>query len=124
MIIERTTTFLGDKDSRTVKLLFDSGATISCINSDLAHELANTIKLAKPFEVGTAAANTFMRIEEAAVFQFELEGHALYDMFVLVPGLNAEVIIGVDTLQKFHAKLDFETGAITLDANAGKLQLI
>jgi hypothetical protein len=46
------------------------------------------------------------------------------DVFVIVPNLNAEVVIGVDTMQKYHCKLDFAEGYIWVEPNAGKLMLM
>lgn len=124
MIIERTLPYTGLLGTAPLKTLFDSGATLSCINPEKAKQIATPFPLHQPFEVGTAHEGTFLKINEFVQLGFELEGHKLWDLFVLVPGLSAEVVIGVDTLQKYHAKLDFQDGTITLDPNAGKLMLM
>ena len=47
----------------------------------------------------------------------------LSDEFVVVPGLNEEGIIGVNTLQKWRIKLDFEHDTVIVDPKVSKLIL-
>lgn len=47
----------------------------------------------------------------------------LSDEFMVVPGLSEEAIIGVNTLQKWRIKLDFEHDTIIIDPKVAKLIL-
>jgi hypothetical protein len=47
----------------------------------------------------------------------------LSDEFMIVPGLSEEVIIGVNTLQKWRIKLDFENDTVVIDPKVAKLIL-
>jgi predicted aspartyl protease len=124
MIIQRKLKFKGSQGQAELDTLFDSGATMSCIHPDKAKLVEKLSLLPEPFNVGTASAGTYLEIKEYATLVFYLNDHRLIDVFLVVPNLNAEVVIGVDTLQKYHTKLDFETGEIILDPNAGKLMLM
>jgi predicted aspartyl protease len=124
MIIQRHLPYKGKLGTASLHTLFDSGATVSCIHPDKAKDISIPVELAKPIMVGTAAEGTFLYIKEYVHLFFELEGHELMDIFVIVPNLNAEVVIGVDTLQKYHCKLDFKEGTISVEPSAGKLMLM
>jgi predicted aspartyl protease len=124
MIIQRELPYKGKLGTATLHTLFDSGATVSCIHPDKVKGIATPVELAEPIMVGTAAEGTFLYIKEYVHLFFELEGHKLMDVFVIVPNLNAEVVIGVDTMQKYHCKLDFAEGTIWVEPSAGKLMLM
>jgi len=124
MIIQQDLTYYGNLGSKKVHTLFDSGATISCISEKVIKGLEKPNKLFKPIEIGTAAVGTMLKINHYVVLWFDLEGHHLSDIFFIIPTLNADVVIGVDTLQKYHCKLDFKKGKVIVDPNAGKLMLM
>jgi predicted aspartyl protease len=124
MIIRRDIMFQGTAAKRVCNVLFDSGATLSFIREDIGIALGQLNTIPKPYHVQTAVEGQFMLLDKAVLGLFTLEGHELYDVFVLMPGQSEEVVIGVDTLQKYHCKLDFETGAIFVHPEAGKLMLI
>jgi predicted aspartyl protease len=124
MIIQRNLKYKGRLGENTLNTLFDSGATVSCIHPDKAKELSKPNDLPEKILIGTASEGHFLEIKEFVYLFFELEGHRLMDAFVLVPNLNAEVVIGVDTLQKYHCQLDFKEGKISVEPNAGKLMLM
>jgi predicted aspartyl protease len=124
MIIQRHLPYKGKLGTASLHTLFDSGATMSCIHPDKAKEIAIPVELPEKILVGTASEGHFLEIKEYVYLFFELEGHKLMDAFVIIPNLNAEVVIGVDTLQKYHCKLDFKEGTIWVEPSAGKLMLM
>lgn len=100
--------FEGSVGEKVVYALFDSGATYSCLNEEIAGFIETPAKLRTPLEIGTASANHYVVVEEAMRADFYHEDIRLSDEFMVVPGLSEEAIIGVNTLQKWRIKLDFE----------------
>lgn len=107
--------FTGSKGERMVYALFDSGATYSCLNTTIANEIETPAKLFEPMEIATASSAHFVIIEEAMRADFYHEDIRLSDEFMVVPGLSEEAIIGVNTLQKWRIKLDFEHDKVIIN---------
>ena len=123
-IIKLPLFFEGSKGERTVFTLFDSGATFSCIHLNIAKELATLEKMRKPLEVATASEGIYLRIEYRIVLDFYYNDIRLSDEFMVIPNLSEEAILGVNTLQKWRIKLDFEHDQVIVDPKVAKLQLI
>jgi len=100
--------FTGSKGEKMVYALFDSGATYSCLSTETAHEIETPAKLYEPMRIATASESHSVVVEEAMRADFYHEDIRLSDEFMVVPGLSEEAIIGVNTLQKWRIKLDFE----------------
>lgn len=100
--------FTGSKGEKMVYALFDSGATYSCLSAETANEIETPVKLYEPMKVTTASEAHYVLVEEAMRADFYHEDIRLSDEFMVVPGLSEEAIIGVNTLQKWRIKLDFE----------------
>lgn len=123
-IIKVPILFEGQKDSKILYALFDSGANMSCINSELAKSLGDPVSLLRPRKLSTASEGHYMEIQEAMILEFTINDVLLFDDFLLVPGLSEEVIIGADTFQRFKIKLDFENDTVIIDPKVAKLQVI
>jgi predicted aspartyl protease len=115
--------FEGSVGERIAYALFDSGATFSCMRDDIANEVGNPEKLRRPMDVATAAEGHFVKIEEALRADFYYDDIRLSDEFMVVPGLSEEAIIGVNTLQKWRIKLDFENDTVIIDPKVTKFIL-
>jgi predicted aspartyl protease len=115
--------FEGSIGERMVYALFDSGATFSCLRPDIAADIEEAKALRRPMEVATASEGHFVKINEALRADFYYEDIRLSDEFMVVPGLSEEAIIGVNTLQKWRIKLDFEHDAVIVDPKVAKLIL-
>jgi predicted aspartyl protease len=115
--------FEGSVGEKIAYALFDSGATFSCMRDDIANEVGNPEKLRRPMEVATASEGHFVKIEEALRADFYYEDIRLSDEFMVVPGLSEEAIIGVNTLQKWRIKLDFEHDTVIIDPKVAKFIL-
>jgi hypothetical protein len=124
MIIERTLKFRGSKGQSDLLVLFDSGATFSCIRSDLVGGLAPTDPLVEPVPLETASEGTFIHVEQKALLEFFLNNLRLSDEFMVVPALSEQVVIGATTMQKWRIKLDFDNDEVITDPRASKLKLI
>lgn len=116
--------FEGSKGEKIIYALFDSGATFSCINEEYAEEIGNPEQLRTPLEVATASDGHFLRVKDAMRADFYLNDIRLSDEFMVVPNLSEQAIIGVNTLQKWRIKLDFEHDTAIVDPKVAKLILI
>ena len=112
--------FEGSKGEKTLYTLIDTGATFSCISPEYAEELAHLEKLFRPMEIGTAAVGHYLRIEKRVTLDFYYNDIRLSDEFMVIPGLSEDAILGVNTLQKWRIKLDFEHDTIIVDPKVAK----
>ncbi len=115
--------FEGSKSEKTLYALFDTGATFSCLRDDIAELIGTPEKMRTPLEVATASHAHFMRITEAMRTDFYFEDIRLSDEFMVMPGLSEECIIGVNTMQKWRIKLDFEHDTVIIDPKVAKVML-
>lgn len=113
----------GSIGEKVAYALFDSGATFSCLRDDIANEIGKPEKLRNPIEVATASAGHYVRIDAALRADFYYDDIRLSDEFMIVPGLIEEAIIGVNTLQKWRIKLDFEHDVVIIDPKVAKFIL-
>jgi predicted aspartyl protease len=112
--------FEGSKGEATFYSLFDSGASFSCISPECAEQIANFEKLWKPMEIATAAVGSYLKISDRITVDFYYNDIRMSDEFMVIPGLSEDVIIGVNTLQKWRIKLDFEHDTVIVDPKVGK----
>lgn len=112
--------FEGAKGEATFYALFDSGASFSRITPECAAQIANFEKLWKPLEIATAAANQYLKIKDRITVDFYYNDIRMSDEFMVIPGLSEDVIIGVNTLQKWRIKLDFEHDTVIVDPKVAK----
>jgi predicted aspartyl protease len=119
-IIKLPLLFGGSHGESMLYALFDSGASFSCINMEAAKKIATLEKLHRPLEVATASIGNFLIIEYAIRLDFYYNDIRLSDEFMVVPSLSEEVIIGVNTLQKWRIKLDFEHDTVIIDPKVAK----
>lgn len=123
-VIKLPLRFEGSKTDKVLYVLFDSGASLSCISDEFASELTELIPFREPRRVNTAAEGHFMEIHHQIVSSFYIDDVQLSDEFLVVPGLSEEAIIGAATMQKWRIKLDFENDRVIVDPKVAKLQLI
>ena len=119
-IIKIPLRFEGSKNEKILYTLFDSGATFSCITPDHAEELATMEKMRHPLEIATAASGVYLKIQHRVTLDFYYNDIRLSDEFMVIPSLSEDVIIGVNTLQKWRIKLDFEHDTVIIDPKVAK----
>lgn len=115
--------FEGSVGEKNASALFDSSITFSCLRPDIAEAVEEPKTLRYPMEVATASEGHFVKITQAMRADFYYDDIRLSDEFMVVPGLSDEAIIGVNTLQKWRIKLDFEHDTIIIDPKVAKLIL-
>ena len=95
----------------------------SCISPENAAEIGIVEKMRHPLEVATYSRDHYVKIENTLRTDFYFNDIRLSDEFMVVPDLSEDAIIGVNTMQKWRIKLDFEHDTIIVDPKAAKLIL-
>ena len=114
---------MGSKGEKTIYTLFDSGAGFSCITPENADEIGLIERMRLPLEVGTSSRRHFVKIDHTLRSDFYFGDLRMSDEFMVVPDLSEEAIIGVNTMQKWRIRLDFEHDRIIVDPKVVKLIL-
>jgi len=114
----------GSKGSEEIEVLFDSGATYSCIQPELAEKLESTVPLPEPMDFGTAKEGERVTATERVPLNFYLDGYRFSDEFMLISDLPEPAIIGAATLQKWRMRLDFERDEVIFDPRVTHLRLL
>lgn len=123
-VIQKQIKLVGSKGQKEVLAIFDSGASYSCIQPEIARELEVTLRLPEPMEFGTAELGRQITATERVPLNFYIDGYRFSDEFMLIPELSELVIIGAATLQKWRLKLDFEKEEVIIDPKVTKLRLL
>jgi predicted aspartyl protease len=113
----------GDKGEKRLEVLFDTGASVSFIRSDVVDKIATTLKLPSPetYTLGDGVGK--LRVSETAVLYVYIDGVRISDNFIISPRLSDPVIIGANTLQKWRIKLDMENDRVIIDKRMARLLL-
>jgi hypothetical protein len=112
--------FEGSLGEKTGYSLFDSGASFSCLTPEFLEDLEIPVKMHKPLEIATSAAGSYLKITQRVALDFYYNDIRMSDEFMVIPGLSEDVIIGVNTLQKWRIKLDFEHDTVIVDPKVAK----
>ncbi len=115
---------MGHKGEDRLYTLFDSGASISCINPDKIGNLATALPLFQSRSILTAKESHEIKVTHAVWLEFFIHDVLVSDEFLIVPGLTEEAVIGAATMQKWRIKLDFEHDTVHIDPKVMKMQLI
>ena len=124
MILRLPLRFEGNVGEKILYALFDSGATYSCINSEIAGEIETLIPLHRPMRMPTASVAAIIEVKHRIVTDFYYDDIRLTDEFYVIPDLSEQVIIGASTMQKWRIKLDFDHDTIIIDPKVAKAILI
>ncbi len=123
-VIEKEIKLVGSKGARTMMAIFDSGASYSCIQPQLAKDLGMVELLPEAMDFGTAKEGETLSAKEAIRLNFYLDGYRFSDEFMLIDSLSEPVLIGAATMQKWRLKLNFETDEVIVDPRVTKLRLL
>ncbi len=123
-IIKQPLLFAGSKGEKHLYALYDSGANLSCINSDFVKDIETPTHLGRTRMIGTASEGHFIEVTRAVRLDFYMDDILLSDEFLVIPGLSEEIIIGAATMQKWRIKLDFEHDVAIVDPKVAKMQLV
>lgn len=123
-VIQKEIRLAGSRGEETLPVIFDSGATYSCIQPELAEKLGTIDALPEPMSFATAKEGERVTAARRVTLNFYLDGYRFSDEFMLIPGLSERVIIGAATLQKWRLKLDFEADEVIIDPRVTELRLL
>jgi len=123
-ILQKEIELAGSKGRVKENALFDSGATYSCIQKEIAEELETILPLPEPLKLRTAKKEEELIVNEAVRLDFHLNGYRFSDEFMVIPDLSEKVIIGAKTLQSWRFKLDFENDEVIIDPRVTKIRLL
>lgn len=123
-VIEKKIKLKGSKGEVQLIALFDSGATYSCIQEELAKKLEIFTPLPGMRKFETAKNEVELKAEHAVRLDFYLNDDRFSDEFMVIAGLSDKVIIGAKTLQSWRMKLDFEHDEILYDPRVTRLRIV
>ena len=123
-VIEKEIKLVGSKGEHVLVGLFDSGATYSCLDRDLAKGLGVLEPLPTPLSLETAEEGRAVKVKERVSLDFHLDGYRFSDEFMVIPALSIQLIIGAATMQKWRFKLDFEADEVIIDPRVTRLRLL
>jgi len=123
-VIQKPILLEGNKKTEEVEAIFDSGATYSCIQPELAERLETVLKLPRPMEFGTAENGQRITATHCVRLNFYIDGLRFSDEFMVIPKLSEPILLGAATLQKWRMKLDFEHDQVILDPRVTRLWLL
>lgn len=126
-ILEHDILLVGSKGTARRRALFDSGASYSIIQRDLAEAISGLEPVPDPenyiFETAlpgdTVQATHSVRLE----FRFDDSEARFSDEFIVFDECSEEVIIGVKTMQAWSIKLDFDRKEILYRKTAQRLRV-
>ncbi|HID93241.1 MAG TPA: retroviral-like aspartic protease [bacterium (Candidatus Stahlbacteria)] len=122
-IIKKNLQMSGSKNGRICEVILDSGASACFVRENVAKELSQILKapVTLAFKLGDAS---LIKAEYTTDLYVNIKGHNLAHMFLVVPKLAYEVIIGADFLQRWKIKLDPTTEDFIIDEKALEIVLI
>ncbi len=123
-VIQKAIRLEGIKRTEDADAVFDSGATYSCIQPELAESLDVVQTLPQSMEFSTAEKGGRLISTHRVVLNFYIDGLRFSDEFMVIPDLSEPVIIGAATLQKWRMKLYFEHDEVVIDPRVTQLRLL
>ena len=121
-LIYKAVRLSGNKGSKEVRALFDSGSLESFIRADIAKRLSSPTRLPNPktFEMGRGT----LKVTRAMIGDVQLNGATLFATLRVVPNLTEELILGADFFQRWKIRLNPENEEVLLNQDALKLKLV
>jgi len=123
-VIAKELELVGSKGRAKVTGLFDSGATYSFIQKELAGRLATLEPLAQALRFATAKEGEAVEVRERVVVDFFMDGYRFSDEFLVIEKLSEPVLIGATTMQKWRFRLDLEREEVIIDPRVTRLRFI
>lgn len=106
-ITKRKLKIKGDKGSKVLNVVFDSGATRTVIRKDIAEKFCNIIYFDKPKSMIVANGENSIKAIGSADFIMDIEGCEIDDSMRVVDNLSEDMIVGASTLHKHKINMIF-----------------
>jgi len=113
----------GNKATRTLRVLMDTGASHTVIRADIARKLATPAPLARTMDASFAKGRG--KIKETVNLSLQINGQAVFTSAFVLENLSEELIIGSEFFQRYKVVLDPEREEIRFtDPEALKVKII
>ena len=124
-LLSKPVIIAGSMGRREVNAFFDSGASYSCINDELADDIAILEPLPDPMEFETAEKDAVVEAGYAirVDFYFTDTQRRFTDEIIVIENLSEDLIIGANTMQKWKIRLDFEAEEVLYDKKMHRLRI-
>jgi hypothetical protein len=122
-LIKKRLEVAGSVGRRYCDVLFDTGSSACFVREGVAKGIAQILKTPGPLTF-TLGDETPFTAEYTTDLHVDIKGHSLPHIFLVVPKLPYEVVIGADFLQRWKIKLDPATEEFIIDEEALKIYLV
>lgn len=125
-LIYKQVSVAGNKSSRSLRVLMDTGASHTVIRADIAHDLATPAPLARIARMIPAYfASGSGEIKEMVSLSLKINGQEVVTPALVLEGLSEELVIGAEFFQRYKVVLDPEREEIRFtDPEALKVKII
>lgn len=122
-LIYKQVSVAGNKSSRSLRVLMDTGASHTVIRADIAHDLATPAPLARITPAHFASGSG--EIKEMVSLSLKIDGQEVVTPVLVLEGLSEELVIGAEFFQRYKVVLDPEREEIRFtDPEALKVKII
>lgn len=122
-IIKKEVTISGFKGEERVTALFDSGSEVTIIKKEIAKKVVSILKLPTPASFTMADGSKGMETNNITVLSISINGATINYHVYVVDKLTDDFIIGVDALQRWKIKLDFDKDEVSIDPQVLRLRI-
>ena len=117
-MIVKDYTVTGDRDSATVRVLYDTGAGSSFVRRDVAEPLGTIVPSPVPVTFTMADGQEAFRVDRSIQLGVSVDDASLFYTFFVVEDLAEELIIGADMMQRWRMTLDLDNESVSIDPRA------
>ena len=117
-LIVKDYTVSGNRNSATVRVLYDTGAGASFVRRDIAENLGDTVAAASPIRFTMADGQEAFTVDRTISLDVDVDGTQLQYSFYVADDLAEELIIGADMMQRWKISLDLDNESVSIDPRA------
>ena len=111
----------GDRNTGTVRVLYDTGSGSSLVRRNVAGNLGTIVRTLLPMTFTMADGTRTFTVDEEVALGFDVEGSPLMHHFFVVDDLAEELVVGADMIRKWKISLDFDNETVIIDPRAESL---
>lgn len=105
----------GNQGEATVRACFDSGSPNCFIRRDISERIAVPMTMPTPWLFRLVDGEGTVEVREGVYLNVTIKGVTVFWPFLVVDRLGDEMLIGVDMMQRWKIKLNFETDDVEID---------
>ena len=105
---------MGNEGQAMVRACFDSGSPTCFIRRDVSEQIARPMIMPRPRRFQLADGDSGLEIQESVYLEVTIKGVTVFWPFLVADRLSDEMIIGVDMMQRWKIKLDFEADDVEI----------